>query len=840
MVQKTNKKKENSSAPIIQQIVIKAPQRRTYDVGQWRSALKAADIGRVKPLYDLFDDMMIDGVLSDAVQKRIDAVTNSEITFQGPKGEEVPELSDLIDTPAFETLLTEIVKCRMYGRSGVELTFDAGGMHSYPILPKYIDMEGRTVLRQDTDFPGTGIPYSNDPHIVILGHPGDFGLLLKAVPYAIYKRGGFGDWSQWIELFGMPQRIGKYNSYDPESRKLLEEAFKTAGAAPWVVVPKEAEIETRETSSGNGESYDQFRKACNEEILITILGQTLTTVQGEKGARSLGEVHKQVEEGKNKSDLRFVQRVLNGHILPLLEVRGYPVHGGKFVFPKAAEQLSVSEVVQLSGIMDIPTSYLHEKYSIPVPQDDEPVAGKRSSGFNDEEDFNSDEADDNENISNSDRSFLARLKDFFSAAPQDGASDGSALIQMKDRTLTGKLTNRIYEGKGKWSPELFKFISDNLLKAVRTPFKQDINNIDITYKASDDVFLTALEQNIFHFSAAKTLAELRELQEALRKSRNYNDFAKRAKVITGKFNNRWQKTEYETALLTAESASNYRRLIKKYNIFPYWKYVTVGDDKVREEHRALDGVILPFNDKRWDKIFPPNGWKCRCYIVPMMKHEVTAEMVEKSRKRVDDYFKTYDWQMAEQQGWGVNRGKRAEIFSANQMYIRKFPGMAAKYMKRIKPSDWGLENSLKKLTTGERPEVVPYTGTADEWWNIKAVEMDGEMVLPVKDRVGRTWYMKRTDYDIHTTNVKKSRDFRTKFLSCIDEILSDPDEVWLSHEYKDEGNPESRLNNWISIRYYNGKALACVCKLEKDRMVFKSWYELMNPKVRSGILIFRK
>ena len=86
----------------------------------------------------------------------------------------------------------------------------------------------------------------------------------------------------------------------------------------------------------------------------------------------MGEVHKEVEEGKNRSDMRFVQRVLNNHVLPLLEARGYPVNGGKFVFPKAAEQLTVADIVQLSDIMPIPQSYLHEKYSIPVPENGEP------------------------------------------------------------------------------------------------------------------------------------------------------------------------------------------------------------------------------------------------------------------------------------------------------------------------------------------------------------------------------------------------------------------------------------------------------------------------------------
>lgn len=136
----------------------------------------------------------------------------------------------------------------------------------------------------------------------------------------------------------------------------------------------------------------------------------MTTVQGEKGARSLGEVHKEVEEGKNKSDLRYVQRVLNQKVLPMLEARGYPVTGGKFIFPKAAEQLSVAEVVQLSDIMDIPQSYLHEKYSIPVPKDGEPVAKRTSSQaarFDAGED-----PEGEETISNADRNFFMRLWDF--------------------------------------------------------------------------------------------------------------------------------------------------------------------------------------------------------------------------------------------------------------------------------------------------------------------------------------------------------------------------------------------------------------------------------------------
>ena len=73
----TNTGAKSKEQLVIHQIVVKAPQRKVYDVGNWRTALSSADNGRTKQLYDLLDDIMIDGVLSDAVQKRIDAVTNS-------------------------------------------------------------------------------------------------------------------------------------------------------------------------------------------------------------------------------------------------------------------------------------------------------------------------------------------------------------------------------------------------------------------------------------------------------------------------------------------------------------------------------------------------------------------------------------------------------------------------------------------------------------------------------------------------------------------------------------------------------------------------------------------
>ena len=265
--------------------------------------------------------------------------------------------------------------------------------------------------------------------IIQWGEDDDLGLLLKVAPYVIYKRGGFGDWAQFVELFGMPQRIGKYNSMDEQSRRLLIQAFEEAGSAPYIVIPKESDVEqTTLSGSSNGALYNDFRNACNEEILITVLGQTMTTRDG--ASLSQSKVHMEVQEKKHRSDRRFVIRMLNKYFVPLLESRGYPVHGGKFSFVDKKDEITVNDLKTLSTMIPIPRSYGYEKYGIPEPKDGEEIflgtptqtdgAAKVRPGKQDDPPHDS--------IKNKDeRTLWERVRSFFVAAPHPG---GAGTIRM--------------------------------------------------------------------------------------------------------------------------------------------------------------------------------------------------------------------------------------------------------------------------------------------------------------------------------------------------------------------------------------------------------------------------
>lgn len=83
-------------------------------------------------------------------------------------------------------------------------------------------------------------------------------------------------------------------------------------------------------------------------------------------------------------------------------------------------------------------------------------------------------------------------------------------------------------------------------------------------------------------------------------------------------------TNLQTAVNSAYHGSRWQRLqdpnIKGF--YPAYQYKTRKDPKVRPEHRLLDDKIYFADDPVWLKIWPPNGWNCRCYVNPLTQEEI--------------------------------------------------------------------------------------------------------------------------------------------------------------------------------------------------------------------------
>ena len=154
-----------------------------------------------------------------------------------------------------------------------------------------------------------------------------------------------------------------------------------------------------------------------------------------------------------------------------------------------------------------------------------------------------------------------------------------------------------------------------------------LTHADILDKAFQKVPMTEamrrrLTRSDYIFSGLKTFHELNEAFPSLldengnRKSfeQFYNDVQK----IDKTYNQNYLHAEYNFVHASAEMAAKWEQYAEdgdRYNL----QYRTAGDDKVRPEHAALNGVTLPMSDPFWETYYPPNGWNCRCTVVQVRK-----------------------------------------------------------------------------------------------------------------------------------------------------------------------------------------------------------------------------
>ena len=133
-----------------------------------------------------------------------------------------------------------------------------------------------------------------------------------------------------------------------------------------------------------------------------------------------------------------------------------------------------------------------------------------------------------------------------------------------------------------------------------------------------------LDEDIFVFSGFKTYHQLKEASLLLRDEEGnlkpFGQFYRDVSEIKEKYNRNWLRAEYNFATASAEMAAQWAAYAREKE-FTNLQYRTALDDKVRPEHAALEGITLPQDDPFWNTAFPPNGWNCRCNVVPVLKED---------------------------------------------------------------------------------------------------------------------------------------------------------------------------------------------------------------------------
>ncbi|MBI4829453.1 MAG: minor capsid protein [Nitrospinae bacterium] len=88
------------------------------------------------------------------------------------------------------------------------------------------------------------------------------------------------------------------------------------------------------------------------------------------------------------------------------------------------------------------------------------------------------------------------------------------------------------------------------------------------------------------------------------------------------------ETIFRTNLRTAHAAGQWERIERNKKTLPLLMYDAINDGRTRAEHRAWDGTVLPVDHPWWKTHYPPNGWNCRCSVIPV-NEAMAAAMGEK-------------------------------------------------------------------------------------------------------------------------------------------------------------------------------------------------------------------
>jgi phage gp29-like protein len=421
-------------------IILTQPKRFGIDIADYMQAIRSAenvDYSRRSKLYDLYSDILMDTHLSSVIEKRKLAVLSSKIEFQrGGKPDEA--IGEQIRSPWFRRLIGDILDAKFYGFTLCQFYKGDDGWITYNLLPrKNVDPVRRLILRNQADITGTS--WDEYADLLFVGNKDDLGLLAKAAPWVIYKRGTVADWAQFSEIFGMPLREYIYETDDDKARERVIEDAENTGSLVVFIHGKETTMNLLESQgkSASSDLYDTFTERCNNELSKLFLGNTLTTESGKNGTQALGTVHGKVEERVARADRLDVLDTLNYDMTDIFLAFGIDTKGGEFVYPEPKDvdlTSKASILTQLSTTFNLPIGddTLYETFGIEKPKNydelkklhlaatepkQEPTPSKE-----DLQDEPKQEPTPPEPTKKEKRAVTNWLKRFFGVAPRDGAA----------------------------------------------------------------------------------------------------------------------------------------------------------------------------------------------------------------------------------------------------------------------------------------------------------------------------------------------------------------------------------------------------------------------------------
>lgn len=377
--------------------------------------MKRADEGDVEAYLTLAEEMEErEPHYASVLFSRKLAVSAIQPQIEAPKDavstDIIEAVEDRITTkPAFEGLVLDLMDGVPKGFSCVEIVWDfsekAWNPVDYEFRPQrhfVFDKDTMTTPRLRTDAaPQDGEelqPYKWIPHMpkIRSGIPIRTGLARTVSVCYAAKRWTVADWMAFLDIYGVPVRIGKYPTHMAKDKAKLLRAVRAIGSDAAAVIPSEMEVEIIEAkggASGGGVTlFQQGAEYWDKQTSKVVLGQTMTTDDGSSLAQA--KIHQNVAFAIRDADSRAIAATINEYLIkPFVDLNFGPqkVYPAIRIKQRQAEDLvplltATQIFVNLGG--KVQASEVRDRLGYPEPEEDaellQPIVPKSPAAGDDE------------------------------------------------------------------------------------------------------------------------------------------------------------------------------------------------------------------------------------------------------------------------------------------------------------------------------------------------------------------------------------------------------------------------------------------------------------------------
>lgn len=209
-------------------------------------------------------------------------------------------------------------------------------------------------------------------------------LMRQLVWTYLFKNYSIGDLAEFLEIYGIPVRVGRYPASASEKEKdTLKRALSGIGHNAAGIIPEGMNLEFLDAARGDPDAFQLMIDWCERTQSKVILGGTLTSgADGKTSTNALGKVHNEVRHDLRDSDIRQLNATLTHGLLgTIAAVNGLLPPDSR---RSPVVRLKVQETEDLTAFaqalpalvnigMQIPVQWAQERLGIPQPKDGEEV-----------------------------------------------------------------------------------------------------------------------------------------------------------------------------------------------------------------------------------------------------------------------------------------------------------------------------------------------------------------------------------------------------------------------------------------------------------------------------------